>query len=132
MYESLLIVVLIIMSIFGILQIILFFKFWGMTNDVNNLNETIRKKHLRDINAARIEALVENYDEAFNIYKRNFIMEALILFQKSESNSSIYERYYGVLANKYQKYLNALDGDYSIDFDKYNSKEKINNLLIKN
>ena len=34
----------IILLIFGVLQIILFFKVWGMTNDIKD----IRNKHLKD------------------------------------------------------------------------------------
>ena len=34
----------IILLIFGVLQIILFFKVWGMTNDIND----IRNKYLKD------------------------------------------------------------------------------------
>lgn len=34
----------IVMLIFGILQIILFFKIWGMTNDISKIRSVIEKK----------------------------------------------------------------------------------------
>ena len=37
-------IIYVVMLIFGILQIILFFKVWGMTNDIKD----IRNKYLKD------------------------------------------------------------------------------------
>ena len=39
--ETTLNIVSIIIIVFGILQIILFFKMWGMTNDVNNIRSKL-------------------------------------------------------------------------------------------
>ena len=44
--EGFLIVVYIIMLVWGILNIILFFKIWGMTNDVNDIKEFLIKNKL--------------------------------------------------------------------------------------
>ena len=41
--ETTLNIVSIIIIVFGILQIILFFKVWGMTNDVNNINSKLHE-----------------------------------------------------------------------------------------
>ena len=46
MYE----IVSIIVAIFGVLQIILFFKIWGMTNDVKNILNILNSKDTRDSN----------------------------------------------------------------------------------
>lgn len=46
MYE----VVAIITIVFGILQIILFFKLWGMTNDVKNILNLLNSKDSREMN----------------------------------------------------------------------------------
>lgn len=42
--DTLFIVLTIIGLIFGILQIILFFKIWGMTNDVKKIKEEFLKR----------------------------------------------------------------------------------------
>ncbi|MDY5237342.1 hypothetical protein [Bacteroides helcogenes] len=41
----------IVLLVFGVLQIILFFKVWGMTNDIKE----IRNKYLKDEDAKRIK-----------------------------------------------------------------------------
>ena len=44
----------IVLLIFGVLQIILFFKVWGMTNDIKE----IRNKYLKDEDEKRREKVV--------------------------------------------------------------------------
>ena len=51
----------IILLIFGVLQIILFFKVWGMTNDIRE----IRNKYLKDEDEKRREEAV--YDPTPNL-----------------------------------------------------------------
>lgn len=46
----------IILLIFGVLQIILFFKVWGMTNDIRE----IRNKYLKDEDKKRREEAVHD------------------------------------------------------------------------
>ncbi len=121
-----------VLFIFGILNLILFFKIWGMTNDVDEIKGVISSFKVSDLKKAEVETLLGNYETAYKIYYKCFIMEVLNLLQKSESNPTYYDRYYGITVTKYQKYLNALEGNYSIDFEKYNSKEKVKNLIFKN
>ncbi len=121
-----------VLFIFGILNLILFFKIWGMTNDVDEIKGVISSSKVSDLKKAQTETLLGNYEAAYKIYSKCFIMEVLTLLQKSESNPSYYDRYYGITVTKYQKYLNALEGNYSINFDKYNSMEKVKKLLVKN
>lgn len=42
--DTVLIISIIIGLIFGVLQIILFFKLWGMTNDVRKIKEELIKR----------------------------------------------------------------------------------------
>lgn len=120
---------LLIQFIFGILFLILFIKIWGMTNNVQNLNKIASDTSKRDISTAKIETLLGNYNEAFNIYKKHFVTEVLFLYNNFDHIPTYYDRHYGELVTKYQKHLNSLGGEYSIDFEKYNSKEKIKKIL---
>nr|DAL72486.1 MAG TPA: hypothetical protein [Caudoviricetes sp.] len=55
----------IIFIVFGVLQIILFFKIWGMTNDVRNIKEMYeseREAHYRNLN--RTNPNTKNQEES--------------------------------------------------------------------
>jgi len=126
MYE----ILTIILGIFGVLQIILFFKLWGMTNNVKNLNEIASATDKRDFESAKIETLLGNYNEAYNIYKKCFIMEVFKLYKNCDMSDTFYEMYYKELVIKYQKRIDSLEGKFSIDFDKYNTNEKMLKLIL--
>lgn len=127
MYE----VLTIILGIFGILQIILFFKLWGMTNDVEEIKKIISSTDGDSLNTAQVETLLGNYEAAYKIIKRCFILEAFKLYNDSDKVDFYYNENYEILVNKYQKYIDNLRGTYSIDYDKYNSIEKFQKLLSK-
>lgn len=121
--------------IFGILNLILFFKIWVMTNDVKSIKNILsenKENEVKGLGNAKIEALLGNYDEAYSFYKKSFISDVLFLYYNYDQIPTYYDRHYGDLIKKYQKYLNALEGNYSIDFEKYNSKDKVKKLIIKN
>lgn len=50
-------IIYIVMLVFGILQIILFFKLWGMTNDVRSMKEQLQK------NNKELEYYIRSIDE---------------------------------------------------------------------
>ena len=54
-------IIYVVMLIFGILQIILFFKVWGMTNDIKE----IRNKYLKDEDEKRRQEV--KYDPWVNV-----------------------------------------------------------------
>ncbi len=118
-----------IQFIIGILFIILFFKILGIANNVQHLNKIASDASKKDIITAKIETLLGNYNEAFSIYKKHFVTEVFSMFYNYDHIPTYYDRHYGELVTKYQKYLNSLGGEYTIDFEKYNSKEKIKKLL---
>ena len=74
----------IVLLIFGILQIILFFKVWGMTNDVNNIKQKLETKP-EDllITEAQTKALNGNKMEAFELYQKAFYKSVIELFNKT-------------------------------------------------
>lgn len=59
MYE----VVSIIIIVFGILQIILFFKVWGMTNDVKNVLNVLNSRDYREVKLPNKAKLKESGTE---------------------------------------------------------------------
>ena len=56
----------VVIIVFGVLQIILFFKLWGMTNDIREIKE----KYLSQTKAAKVEPIVINPDAKFQIGMR--------------------------------------------------------------
>lgn len=50
----------IVMIVFGILQIILFFKIWGMTNDISRIRRVIEKEFQQKTIANQDKILKEN------------------------------------------------------------------------
>lgn len=57
--ETVSIVVAIIIIVFGILQIVLFFKLWGMANDIR----TMKDKYMSDMHKITIEDNIEIDEE---------------------------------------------------------------------
>ncbi len=81
----------IISFIAGVLQIILFFKVWGMTNDIRELKED----HFRDMNIdqipqkanfARINLILGNKDKVKTMFLKNFITYLDILVSDKKLN----------------------------------------------
>ena len=80
----------IVIIVFGILQIILFFKLWGMTNDVKKIKSSLPIS-LEGISPAKIEFAIGNKEKAKEMVKREFI-------------SDVYKIYREVLAYEYSQY----------------------------
>ncbi len=62
----------IILLIFGVLQII-FFKIWEMANDVRK----IKNKTVNSFNEAHKQIILGNKDRAFEIYQRLYVEELI-------------------------------------------------------
>ena len=63
----------IVMLVFGILQIVLFFKVWGMTNDMKSLAKdvhtvmnAVNERNFRDLNLPK-ETKVKGYNGIFEV-----------------------------------------------------------------
>lgn len=108
---------LIIVIVFGVLQIILFFKIWGMTNDVRK----IKNKTVNSFNEAHKQIILGNKDRAFEIYQRLYVEE---LIKISELKLD-FEENYPKLVEKYKYELSKLGEGYSIDFSEYDAINKI-------
>lgn len=121
--ENILLVTSIIIIAFGVLQIILFFKVWGMTNDVGKLRKNIIGNSLDE---AHKQIIIGNKDKAFDIYKRLYAEE---LIRISIESSDYFEEYHSRLVEKYKYELSKLGDEYSIDFAKYDKIHKVKKII---
>ena len=81
----------IILVVFGILQIVLFFKLWGMTNDI------------RDIKNKYLESNITNNVEAKNNLNLKYELNELVVEIKTGRQMRIKE----YKDNKYSCYINS-------------------------
>lgn len=58
----------IVLIVFGVLQIILFFKIWGMTNDVAKIKDLLESK-LSNIQMAKDQPLIEQKEDKAPVTK---------------------------------------------------------------
>ena len=142
--ETTLNIVSIIIIVFGILQIILFFKMWGMTNDVNNIRSKLEvQTEIEDqlITEAQIKSLSGDKSGALELYQKAFYKNLIELFEKTikefgdEDNLEYKERneYYksehSKIVKYYSKRVNKLGMELNIEtFDSY---EKIYSTICK-
>lgn len=134
----------IILLIFGVLQIILFFKIWGMTNDVNKIKEKLATQpEMEDllITEAQINALNGSKEEAFNLYQKAFHKNIIQLFNKTineygDENNLDYEarnEYYKSNYNKIVKYFSKRVSKLGMNLEttKFDSYEKTYSIICK-
>lgn len=92
----------IVMIAFGILQIILFFKVWGMTNNVKRIWKKIDNKDF--LSDACVSYIKGNLEETERLANEAFLQEVALLSKSSES----YEDWlngYKELKEKYTRLL---------------------------
>lgn len=115
--EGVLIITSVVIIVFGVLQIILFFKVWGMTNDVRK----IKNNTINSFNEAHKQIILGNKDKAFEIYQRLYVEELIKLSELPGDFKYNYPR----LVEKYKYELSKLGEGYNIDFSEYNEVHKI-------
>lgn len=71
------------MIAFGILQIILFFKIWGMTNNVKRIWKKIDNKDF--LSDACVSYIKGNLEETERLANEAFLQEVALLSKSSES-----------------------------------------------
>lgn len=116
--ENMLLVTSIVIIAFCVLQIILFFKVWGMTNDVRKIRKNIIGNSLDE---AHKQIIIGNKDKAFDIYKRLYTEGLITISELPEDFKYNYPR----LVEKYKYELSKLGDEYSIDFAKYDKIDKV-------
>lgn len=105
----------IVMIAFGILQIILFFKIWGMTNDVSRIWKKIDNKDF--LSEACLSYIKGNLDETERLANEAFLQEAAFL-SKSTNSYEDWQNGYRKLEEKYTRIFKKLDKP-APDFKKY-------------
>lgn len=105
----------IVIIAFGILQIILFFKVWGMTNNVKRIWKKIDNKDF--LSNACISYIKGDLEKTEKLTNEAFLQEVALLSKSSES----YEDWlngYKKLKDKYTRLFKKIDKP-APDFDKY-------------
>ncbi|WP_320978883.1 hypothetical protein [Bacteroides sp.] len=105
----------IVIIAFGILQIILFFKVWGMTNNVKRIWKKIDNKDF--LSNACISYIKGDLEETEKLANEAFLQEVALLSKSSES----YEDWlngYKKLKDKYTRLFKKIDKP-APDFNKY-------------
>ena len=94
----------IVMIAFGILQIILFFKIWGMTNNVKRIWKKIDNKDF--LSDACVSYIKGNLEETERLANEAFLQEVALLSKSSESYEDWIDNYIKIkekILKKFQK-----------------------------
>ena len=103
--EGITLFVSIVIIVFGILQIILFFKLWGMTNDVQKIRKSLPNVS-SDLSPAKMEFIIGNTDKAKEMLKKEFVLD-------------VYESYMKIVKeNTEVTDPSVMEKEYSIDYDR--------------
>ena len=103
--EGITLFVSIVIIVFGILQIILFFKLWGMTNDVKKIRKSLPNVS-SDLSPAKMEFIIGKTDKAKEMLKKEFVLD-------------VYESYMKIVKeNTEVTDPSVMEKEYSIDYDR--------------
>ena len=105
----------IVMIAFGILQIILFFKVWGMTNDVKKIWKKIDNKDF--LSDACVSYIKGNLEETEKLANEAFLQEVAFL-SKSTNSYEDWDNGYKEIKEKYTRLFKKIDKR-APDFNKY-------------
>lgn len=114
----------IIIIVFGILQIILFFKVWGMTNDVKQIKESLPNTP-DNLSPAQMEFIIGNTDKAKEMAIREFILDIYQIYRKTLKGHILKSEYISFFNTIENEYRNRFDNASSfIEFAKFSTFEK--------
>lgn len=121
--------------VFAFLQIILFFKLWGMANNVKKIS----LKQLSFLDNKRIEeaqiCLLKNESEkVLDLYRQAFFMFVSDLYNKtltdgSERKKEYWTEHYAKIVRFFTRRLQNFDNP--IDFSVYDTFDKVERLIIR-
>lgn len=119
--------------VIGILNIILFFKVWGMTNNVKRMKDIVCDKKLSR-NEIEMIVINDSYtdDEVSRILSSDFLRESIFLYTKSYNDDGFgkdYSSEYSELVSFYKKMYklrpNIIKVDWLCDnFEQFKEKYK--------
>lgn len=106
----------IVLLIFGVLQIVLFFKVWSMTNNVkkirNKIEQPPKQKELL-IKEAQIKTLNGEPEEAFKLYQKAFYLAVIELYNTTINDFGNEENDYPDRDEYYAKHYSSIVKYYS-------------------
>ena len=110
----------IILVIFGTLQVILFFKIWGATNDLKYLRNNSTPNELDKVERAYIAG---NKEAATIFLKDSFLKELMPYAKLDPKVFNAYEKMYPQIKEKYADI--CIKFGLSLEMDKYEDREKV-------
>lgn len=114
--DIILLITSVIMIVFGVLQIILFFKVWAMTNDTKKIKNTVLANgYPSGVSPAKIEFALGNAEKAQQMAKREFICDVYRVYSIVSANKLMDEQ------QEYMKKFEELEGEYKNRFDNASS-----------
>lgn len=126
--------------VFGVLQIILFFKLWEMTNDVKKISlKRSPSKEDELIDEAQLSCLNGEKERAFKCYKQAFFISISELYNNisqkynvalKEDRKEMWESNYPNIVRFYSKRMNPTG--FSLNFEEYDSFDKVDKILSGN
>ena len=125
--ETTLNIVSIIIIIFGILQIILFFKVWRMTNDVNEIKSKLYESKDED-KEYDLLLISGKYDAAYQILIYKMSKELHDAYQSF--NASYYEKEVQRILDIYKPKFKQIGKEIPEDIIKCSSSEYIRTILV--
>lgn len=120
-----------IIIIFGILQIILFFKIWGMTDDTKKIKNILQANdYPSGISRAKIEFILGNTEKAKEMAIKEFICDIFQTYSKVTANY-ITEKEYAEKFNEIERKYREMFEDASsiIDFSKFSTYKKADKMF---
>lgn len=119
--DGLMVFVIIVIIAFGILQIILFFKVWNMTDNVKLIRKEIDNKNL--LSTACVSFIKGDLEEAERLANESFLYEVSKLSSlKDKSEWVEWDMEYWKLVKKYTNIFKKLDRPHP-DFEIYKNKD---------
>lgn len=113
--EGLAIFVSLIIIAFGILQIVLFFKIWGMTNNIKRIWKKI--DHEKNFSIAGLSYIQGNIDETEKLLNEAFLKDVVNLSENTNDWEE-WDKGYNLLESKYTKAFKKIERP-APDFKKY-------------
>ena len=113
-----------IIIIFGVLQIILFFKIWIMTDDVTKIKNTIQANGYHNgISPAKFELAMGNIEKAKELATREFISDIYKIYSNVlKSENEEYVKRFNVIEQEYRAKFDNISS--FIDFEKFSTYDK--------
>ena len=113
-----------IIIIFGVLQIILFFKIWIMTDDVTKIKNTIQANgYPNGISPAKFELAMGNIEKAKELATREFISDIYKIYSNVlKSENEEYVKRFNVIEQEYRAKFDNISS--FIDFEKFSTYDK--------